>query len=49
MTEEDVEIQVELGFLLSPLRSRIEIVKSCDERLAAMELDAVSRRGGVGT
>jgi putative polyhydroxyalkanoate system protein len=36
VTDKDFQVRVELGFLLSPLRSRIEreIITFCDERFA---------------
>lgn len=44
VTEEDFQVHVELGFLLSPLRSRIEreIVAFCDEHFT----DGDGARGG---
>jgi putative polyhydroxyalkanoate system protein len=49
VSKQDFEVHVELGFLLSPLRSRIEreIVTFCDEHLAGdgPARDQPTRRG----
>src|SRR5262245_11701814 len=49
VSKDDFEVQVELGFLLSPLRSRIqrEIVNFCDEHFASdgTGRDQSTRRG----